>query len=164
MRFPDAFNPYSDVCQVHDVPTAPEIRRRNLQAILEAVGDRPVDELWLGLEPTWRGGRRTGLAITDDPRLALHASRWRAAGVTRATRSEGPYEQTAENVWKALAGVSERVFLWNAVPLHTHKPGLPLSDRRHTKTERNACLPLLGKLLDLLHCNRRGREARVRRR
>jgi hypothetical protein len=59
LRFPDSFNPYADQCDEHDLPGAAALRRGNLAAILTAAAGQPVDELWLALEPTWKGGRRT---------------------------------------------------------------------------------------------------------
>jgi hypothetical protein len=122
-----------------------------LAAILTAAAGQPVDELWLALEPTWKGGRRTGLAMTDERYLDAHAARWGAVGVTRATKkARSPKEHTACYVWRALADVPERVFLWNAVPVHTHKPNNFRKKRRHTASEREACLPLLRQMLAFL--------------
>ena len=149
-RLSSAFNPYSEICADHDLPDAAAIRSDNLRAILKAACEHQVDELWLGLEPTWRGGRRTGLAMTDEPHLSDHAARWHAHGVRSATRTAPPSEQTAGYVWRSLDGLSQRVFLWNAVPFHTHEEGNYRQDRRHTEQEREACLPLLRSLLALL--------------
>lgn len=150
VRLPDAFNPYADTCPVHDLADAAEIRRGNLRAILERVGKEPVDELWLALEPTRKGARRTGLAMTDGRNLAAHAARWGAIGVRPAVRTKDPAEATAAHVWKALSPLKERIFLWNAVFLHTHEPDDMLADRNQTGPERNLCLPVLKQLLAML--------------
>jgi hypothetical protein len=151
LRFPNSFNPYADQCAAHDRPGAPNIRRANLAAILSAAAEEPVDELWLALEPTWKGARRTGLAMTDERYLEEHAARWGAVGVRRATDTlRSPKEHTACYVWRALANIPERVFLWNAVPVHTHSPGDYQRNRRHTAAERQACLPLLRKMIAFL--------------
>jgi hypothetical protein len=150
LELSDSFNPYKDLCPEHDLASGPEIRRENLRSVLTAVGTAPVDELWLGLEPTWRGGRRTGLAMTDEPHLRIHAARWGASRVRCATDTKGPPERTAGYVWASLNALAERIFLWNAVPVHTHLPGKPYADRRHTDAEREACLPLLASLLELI--------------
>jgi hypothetical protein len=45
-------------------------------------------------------------------------------------------ERTSTVVWDMLARIGERVLLWNAFPLHPHEPGNPLSNRVHTRAER----------------------------
>lgn len=140
LRFTDVFNPYSDVCPHHDLPDAPAIRRANLLSTFEAAASG-IDELWIALEPGHRGARRTGLAMTDEQRLPVHASRW-GVTVRRATRDGPETEQTAGIVWGALAGRSERILLWNVFPLHCHEPDRALSNRRHSARERNACRDL----------------------
>ena len=141
LRFPDTFNPYADRCPEHDLVDAPEIRRSNLLATFEAAV-AGVDAIWIALEPGHRGARRTGLAMTDDCHLAAHAQRWELAGIARATRSGPETEQTAGIVWGALATTRERVLLWNVFPLHCHLPGRSLSNRRHTRAERETCWDL----------------------
>lgn len=137
LRFPDTFNPYAHCCAEHDLPGAAEIRRSNLLATFEAAASG-VDSIWVALEPGHRGARRTGLAMTDDIHLAAHAQRWGVA-IARATKSGPESEQTAGIVWEALAATQQSVLLWNVFPLHCHRPGEPLTNRRHTRAEREAC-------------------------
>ena len=141
LRFPDTFNPYADRCAVHDLETAPAIRRTNLLNTFEAAAGG-VDAIWIALEPGHRGARRTGLAMTDESHLAAHSQRWSLDGIARATRSGPETEQTAGIVWSALAETGARVLLWNVFPLHCHVRGRQLSNRRHTKAERDACWEL----------------------
>lgn len=141
LSFPSTFNPYADRCPQHDRPDAAGIRRANLLATFEAAAGG-VDELWIALEPGHRGARRTGLAMTDDRHLATHVQRWGLAGIARATVTGPETEQTAGIVWEALAKAPHRVLLWNVFPLHCHLAGEPLSNRRHTRAERDACWDL----------------------
>lgn len=153
MEFSDVFNPYRDLCELHDSRGAPEIRRRNLELTLAAAAGR-VDELWLALEPGHRGARRTGLAMTDDKRLAQHADYWEIDGIKRATKSGPETEATAGIVWGALQRKGARVFLWNVFPLHAHRNGIPLSNRRHTPTERAACADVTRAIFEVLQPHR----------
>lgn len=141
LRFPGTFNPYADLCPEHDRPDAVDIRRKNLLATFEKAAGG-VEAVWIALEPGHRGARRTGLAMTDDAHLAAHARRWQLTGIERATASGPETEQTAGIVWEALAKDRTKVLLWNVFPLHCHKPGEPLSNRRHTRAERDACWDL----------------------
>ena len=151
LRLRDCFNPYSDTYPPFDVKDAPAIRRANLTSILEAAVSLPVEELWVGLELGHNGGRRTGLAMTDDHNLPAHGSRFGVGEkLQRATRAGPVKELTAGVVWEALSAIRCTVFLWNVVPVHPHRPGEPLSNRRHTAAERSRSLPHLEALIDLL--------------
>lgn len=149
LKLPHAFNPYADRCLEHDLDDAPAIRRANLLATFNRAAGS-VDEVWIALEPGHRGARRTGLAMTDDSHLEAHADLWGINGIARATKSGPGTEQTAGIVWEALAASGRKVLLWNVVPLHCHQPGRPLSNRRHTRDEREACWPLTCEILEML--------------
>ena len=153
LRFPATFNPYADRCLEHDLPDAPQIRRHNLAATFEAAAGG-VDAIWIALEPGHRGARRTGLAMTDDRLLTTHARRWGLRGIARATGSGPETEQTAGVVWGALANTSERVLLWNVFPLHCHLPAKALSNRRHTREEREACRDLTCAIIAMVNPGR----------
>lgn len=162
LNFKDVFNPYSDICEAHDLPDAPQIRRANLLATFEAAASG-VDELWIALEPGHRGARRTGLAMTDDQRLSQHAAHW-SIDVRRATKDGPESEQTAGIVWGALQHRRGRVLLWNVFPLHCHEAGRPLSNRRHKSYERAACAALTASIVAMVNPARIvaiGREAQA---
>ena len=71
LKFHNAFNPYSDRCPIHDVPNAPSVRSKMLLAMLDVATSNEVDAIWIGRDLGYRGGRRTGLALTDDVHI-LH--------------------------------------------------------------------------------------------
>ena len=143
LRFDNAFNPYSDSCPVYDRADAPEIRRANLRLWLEAARRGGVTSVWVARDFGYRGGRRTGLALTDEASLASCASLLGVAGFSRATNGEAVSERTATTIWRTLQNLGQRVFLWNVVPVHPHEPGKPMSNRCHTAAERHACAGLL---------------------
>lgn len=149
------FNPYVDRYVPFDLPDAPAIRRANLTHILRSAAASGVDDLWIGLELGHNGGRRTGLAMTDDAHLKEHGRRFDVADSVRCATRAGPTkEMTAGIVWGALERIERRVFLWNVVPVHPHRAAEPLSNRRHTSEERSACLPQLQNLIELLRPQR----------
>ncbi len=151
LRFPHAFNPYAEKCAVHDVDEAPTIRRKNLEAILLAATTNGIDSIWIGRDLGYRGGRRTGLPLTDEAHLSSHAAIFGCSSLSRATKGPLVAERTATIIWRMLEGIGRPVFLWNVFPLHPHAHGDPLSNRCHTRAERQACKGLLVWLLQTLN-------------
>ncbi|NNU41030.1 uracil-DNA glycosylase [Rhizobium sophorae] len=150
LSFKDAFNPYSDACGDFDQDDAPAIRRMNLKLVLDAAIDRKVDSIWIARDLGYRGGRRTGLALTDEAHLTDHSVLYGDLPLVRATKGPALAERTASVIWQTLNRIQRPVFLWNVFPLHPHEHGDPQSNRCHTRGERNACRPLLSWLLDVL--------------
>ncbi len=150
LKFDSVFNPYAQACSDHDARDAPAIRRRNLSLVLEAAMTVGVDSLWIARDLGYRGGRRTGLALTDELHLTAHASLLNSAPLARSTRGPAMAERTAKVIWQALGAVQRPIFLWNVFPLHPFEPGDPMSNRCHTRAERQACRPLLMWLLEML--------------
>ena len=152
MRFEHAFNPFADRCAVHDRARAPQARAKILLALLIAAQRRGTRSLWLGRDFGWRGGRRSGLAFTDDAHFSEHLACF-GLKAQRPTRGPPMAERTAAVVWEALAG-EESFFLWNVFPLHPHAPEAPFSNRAHRAVERDAGEAILGALIGLLRPER----------
>ena len=149
LNFKHTFNPYSDRCNAYDLDDAPRSRSQTLQSVLEAATEREIDSLWIGRDLGYRGGRRTGLGLTDDVHVHAHAERWELL-IERPTKGEAIAEQTAAVTWRVLSQINVSVFLWNVFPLHPHEPGNPFSNRCHNARERRAGEEFLSELILLL--------------
>ena len=149
-KFANVFNPYSDKCDKCDQDNAPQTRSETLLAMLEAAIESEVDSMWIGRDLGFRGGRRTGLALTDDINLQVHANRWRVP-VNRPTSGDPVAERTATFIWRVLSLISQPVFLWNVFPLHPHEPGNPFTNRSHNSIERKFGEKALIQLVRLLN-------------
>ena len=145
----DTFNPYSNRCDVHDLEDAPKRRATALFEMLQKAQGAELDSMWIGRDLGYRGGRRTGLAFTDDVHVKAHARRW-SLSLQRSTKGEVVAERTATIVWRVLSGVDATVFLWNVFPLHSHKPENPFSNRPHNSREREIGEEILAELVQLL--------------
>lgn len=153
IAFKDVFNPYANRCDVYDLGDAPCRRRNTLLTLLDAAVDSEIDAIWIGRDLGYRGGRRTGLALTDDLHIAAHAARW-GISIDRATSGAPMPERTAAIIWRMLALVRVPVFLWNAFPLHPHHSDAPFTNRSHNSRERRVGEDLLSELIRLLRPHR----------
>ena len=149
LRFDNCFNPYVDRCEIHDRRDAPNRRAKALSAMLESAASEPIDAIWVGRDLGYRGGRRTGLALTDDVHIARHAKRWGLVA-ERPTIGAAVAERTAAVIWSMLDRIEARIFLWNVFPLHPHESNDPFTNRQHNARERNAGEELLQALVVLL--------------
>lgn len=149
LSFENTFNPYTDRCAIHDYSNAPHIRKAVLRKMLTAASQAPIDSLWLGRDLGYKGGRRTGLALTDDNHFAQHLARW-GINATRPTKGQAVPERTAQVIWSVLASIPRPVFLWNVFPLHPHRANEPFSNRAHNTYERQAGEELLAGLIKML--------------
>lgn len=144
------FNPYAERCPLHDRRDAPQRRQQNLALSLETAIDLQVRTVWIARDLGYRGGRRTGLALTDEVHLDSYSSLFQGLRVAKATKGPAVGERTASVIWQMLLRLGEPVFLWNVFPLHPHEPDDPMSNRCHTRRERETCARFLHEILDLL--------------
>jgi hypothetical protein len=164
VRLPAVFNPYSDCCAIHDRVDAPRLRKRNLESFLQAALESKVETIWIARDLGYRGGRRTGVPLTDEVHLNLVGRLLGGIQLKRATRGPVVAERTAAVVWKVLSRIDQPVVLWNVFPFHPHEPDDPLSNRCHTSAERQITLPLLKILLEMFQPRRLvaiGRDAQL---
>ena len=143
------FNPYLNNCAVFDRAKASEIRSKNLWRLLVAMQKSELDAIWIGRDLGYRGGRRTGLALTDEARFEMAQKRW-GIKLDRATKGEPVAERTANNIWMLLEVIEVPVFMWNVFPFHPHEQGKPFTNRAHTAIERDKGVELLAIVVAML--------------
>ena len=68
----------------------------------------------------------------------------------RATDGPIVAERTAAVIWRVLAQVRQPVVLWNVFPFHPHLADDPMSNRCHTRAERDETWPLLEALIAMV--------------
>ena len=119
------FNPYTDICPVHDKKNAPEIRLTNLTRVLDSAINQGTDSIWIGRDLGYKGGRRTGLALTDEANLYNASKKW-GISLNQATQGDAYAERTAKNIWNFLRVIEQNIFMWNVFPFHPHEINLSL--------------------------------------
>ncbi|MBV7380992.1 MULTISPECIES: uracil-DNA glycosylase [Rhodobacterales] len=150
----NTFNPYSDICPIHDTVDAARARRENLKRCLEAAMNARADTIWIARDLGYRGGRRTGVPLTDEAHLTEAEHLFGGITLARATTGPALAERTATVTWQLLSSIGRPVMLWNVFPLHPHAPDDPMTNRSHRKTERSATWPFLLALLEMLQPKR----------
>jgi len=149
-HLPSVFNPYADCCRNYDRVDAPRVRRRNLMRFLDAAIDAHIDTIWIARDLGYRGGRRTGVPLTDEVHLGQASALMGGIVLDRATTGPVVAERTAAVVWNVLTRICEPAVLWNIFPLHPHEANEPFSNRCHTRAEREATWPLLTALIAMI--------------
>ena len=150
IRLPNVFNPYAEHCDVYDRANASALRRRALRTYLEAVIALGSDTVWMGRDLGYRGGRRTGLALTDEAHLSLFARIYPGSAAVKSTRGAVVAERTAAEIWGALSQLEVPPLLWNVFPLHPHEPHQPFTNRKFTSYELGVVSELNGELVRML--------------
>ena len=149
----DCFNPYTSQCPIHDNDGAAKMRSNALKAMLIATEKVDVDAIWIGRDLGYRGGRRTGLALTDEMYASTHAKRWNVS-FKKTTKGNAVAERTAATIWQVLKNIDDHVFLWNVFPLHPHNPDDEFTNRSHNSREREIGEAILNELIALVRPRR----------
>lgn len=144
----DTFNQYRDSDGDDCGPEAPAIRRDNLRAYLARRAEAPV--LLVAEAAGWRGARYSGLCLCSERQL-----RPEQAALRRSSRHpHGWSEASATVVQGAIAPWQSSVVLWNLVPTHPRRDGVPHSNRTPTRAEMRAGAVWLERVLTVLRPGR----------
>lgn len=147
----NVFNPYRDICTVYDKDkNSAKTRLNNLNNVLDSLENKSADSLWLGRDLGYRGGRRTGIAFTDEYHLKKASKFWKAELQNVTVKDKFLKENTATTIWDVLPYINSNVFTWNIFPFHPHLPDSPFTNRCHTRAEREDGIEILNLLLNIL--------------
>ncbi|TYL50500.1 uracil-DNA glycosylase [Agromyces mariniharenae] len=116
------------------------VRRRNLTLYLEQLAERGATTLLVGEAPGYRGMRITGVPFTNTAILARGIPAFDLLGTANGYELPDPLpavaaEPTATVMWSTLVELDFVPVLWSACPLHPHRPGAPLTNRKPTASE-----------------------------
>jgi hypothetical protein len=107
-----------------------------------------VESIWFGRDLGYLGGRRTGLALTDEAHLTDVQKVFGASEVRMATAGPVTSERTATTTWNVLHQLDRPPFLWNIFPFHPYAGDNHQTNRCHTRKERLACVHVLNLLME----------------
>jgi hypothetical protein len=141
------FNQYRDDVPGLDVPGGHLIRRQNLRSYLGGL-ELPPRALVVGEAAGPWGCRFSGVPFSSERQLRDEALPFR--GRPSSLLEPPALERSATVFWSVMRPHYRHFLLYNAVPLHPHRPGEPLSIRRPSQREVREFVPLLEELLELL--------------
>lgn len=147
--FENVFNPYVHNCSAHDHKKSCQIREGNLRVYLNRQLSLNPEIIWVGRDLGYRGGRRTGIPLTDEMHLGILNQALGTTKIIKATSTEPVKEMTAREIWKLAAHFSLPPFLWNVFPFHPFAPDNAMTNRSHSKAEFQASQKILEDVLDI---------------
>jgi hypothetical protein len=108
------------------------LRRERLEDYVRARSSASI--VLVGEAAGYNGARVSGIAFTSERQLT----------------GAGPTEMSATIVHRTLAelGIAEDVLLWNLVPTHPHRPGVPFSNRCPITAEITEGLPFVERVAE----------------
>jgi hypothetical protein len=144
---PGVFNPWRDRDPRNDGRRdAAEVRSRQLEAYLEA-RRRTAKVLLVAEAVGYQGAKFSGVPLTSERILLGHLQgvpaecAFGAAGAQTSRSTLHPLgvtEPTATIAWRQLLELGlrpEEFVFWNAFPVHPHRPGERLTNRKPTREE-----------------------------
>ncbi len=141
------FNQYNDVEGTLDRTDAAGIRIRNLRNYLASIDSVPRI-LMVGEAPGPKGCRFSGVPFTSESQLCRREIHFWGQ---QSSKGLSPYSEISATVfWRALKPFHQRFLVWNCVPFHPHKPGIPLSVRNPDDSEVARYVDILGGFYDIL--------------
>lgn len=135
VKLANVFNPYSDQCDLYDDIDAAEIRRNNLKEFIRVSLSLGIESMWMGRDLGYRGGRRTGLALTDERHLSSFCKVYPGSVIRKSTTGPSIKERTADEIWSLLPKLDLPPLLWNVFPFHPYETGNQFSNRKFTAKE-----------------------------
>jgi len=142
------FNQYKDNIPGLDLPNGAKIRRENLRNYLRGFNSPPRLLLVGEASGPW-GCRFSGIPFTSERQLVDGSLPFK--GRQSSTHSP-PYLETSSSIfWGLLAGHYPDFFIYNVVPYHPHKRGLPLTIRRPNISEIKESLEALRCIIEILN-------------
>jgi len=132
----ELFNPYRDVCDIHDKENAPEIRRINLRILLEAYSKIKPKMIWVFEAPSFMGARRSGAPFVNEGMFSeIETLLGIQERFKKATVTDAKTALTSRIAWNVVGNLKQIPMIWESIPFHPHKKNNPMSNRKPDKSE-----------------------------
>ena len=111
-----------------------EVRRKNLDAYLNAIYDLKPTTLLVSEAPGYNGMKRTGVPFTSE-RILLAHSFFKNENFQVVNENDTRAESSATIVWSVLDSIDASFLMWPSFPFHPYEEGKLNSNRPPTKNE-----------------------------
>jgi hypothetical protein len=136
-KYKNCFNPFNSDNKKRDM-----LRKNNLKLYLTRMKEINPNIIIIGEAPGYLGIPFSGVPLSSENIIINneHFLYGTSKGYCRISECKKPiYEKTANTIWNILLNYKyieqNTPLLWNAFPLHPHKPGNLLSNRTPSKHE-----------------------------
>lgn len=136
-KYKNCFNPFNSDNDKKDI-----LRKNNLRLYLTKMKEINPNTIIIREAPGYLGIPFSGVPLSSENIIINndHFLYGTSKGYCRISECETPvYEKTANTIWNILLSYKNikknTPLLWNAFPLHPHKPGKLLSNRTPSKHE-----------------------------
>jgi hypothetical protein len=130
------FNPYKDVCNIHDKNNAPAIRRKNLEILLNYHYRSKTNTIWIFEANSYQGGRRSGVPFVNE---LMYEEIENILGIKesfkKATKTNNKVALTTKMAWNLVKELNIIPFMWESASFHFYNRNNPFSNRPVTKDE-----------------------------
>ena len=150
------FNQYRDIWQKVDSEKAHIIRQANLIAYIRAVV-KSAEYLAVGEAAGPWGCRFSGIPFVGERQLVQYSlpftgQRSSCAEPKLTKRRKAPFVSASSTMfWNVMRQYHPRFLVWDAVPLHPHRPTDRLSIRTPTESELHQFFPALEALISAIN-------------
>ncbi len=142
------FNPFKDICKLHDLKNADKIRINNLKIYLEAQERNKPRHLWVAEAPGYNGSRRSGVYLVSEKQFEETSKILNSKPFNKATTTEAKDSITAKAIFNMMKELNEFPLTFDIMPFHPFKNNIPLSNRTPTKKEINNNIHYMKVLID----------------
>ncbi|HXK52836.1 uracil-DNA glycosylase [Candidatus Nomurabacteria bacterium] len=145
------FNPFNEVCEIHDLPNAPQIRLENVKTLLNKHLELGTKTVWLFEAPSYLGARRSGAPFVNEGMFEeVQSILGIEKSFQKATKTESATAMTSKMAWKVANEFGLKPLIWESLMFHPHKKGEPMTNRKPSKQEMMEYKHFLTDLLDMI--------------
>lgn len=123
--------------------------QQNLLTYLEFTKKSQSKIMLVGEAPGYKGCRLTGIPFTCPRNIKANQAPLFCGCRNQLVHKDNTSEMSANAVWEVLEKENSHVLLWNVFPFHPHNLGNPLTNRKPTKSEKQAGIIYLRKILKI---------------
>ena len=146
------FNPFNEICAIHDKQNAPNIRLKNLELLIRTHLALDTKTIWLFEAPSHLGARRSGAPFVNEGmfekiEILLNTKK----KFQKATCTKAKTAITSKLAWGVAEELKIKPLIWESLMFHPHERNNQLTNRKPTKSELLEYKHILLDILDIIN-------------